>query len=66
MLFLCGFANARAMDEQTNVQANFLQGMTAMAEAATRAATAAERALESSWFSRIKPNSKLVSGFEDF
>ena len=46
MLFLCGFANARAMDEQTNVQSAFLQGMTAMAEAATRAATAAERALE--------------------
>ena len=46
ILFLCGFANARAMEEQTNVQSAFLQGMTAMAEAATRAATAAERALE--------------------
>ena len=43
LLFLCGFANARAMDEQ---EAAFLQRMTSMAEAATRAAAAAERALE--------------------
>ena len=46
VLFLCGFANARAMDEQ---QSAFLQRMTPMAEAATRAAAAAEsaeRALE--------------------
>eukprot|EP00435_Cladocopium_sp_Y103_P023681 s1403_g5.t1 len=46
VLFLCSCANARAMDEQTNVQTAFLQGMTLMAEAATRAAVAAERALE--------------------
>eukprot|EP00435_Cladocopium_sp_Y103_P029774 s3318_g7.t1 len=47
LLFLCSCANARAMDEAaTNVQTAFLQGMTSMAEAATRAAAAAERALE--------------------
>ena len=33
-----GFVYACAMDEQTNVQRAFLQGMTAMAEAARRAA----------------------------
>ena len=43
---LCGFANARAMDEQGDVQTAFLQRMTSMAEAASRAAAAAERALE--------------------
>ena len=42
LLFLCGFANARAMEEQGNVQTAFLQRMTSMAEAATRAAAAGE------------------------
>ena len=46
LLFLCRFANARAMGEQGDVKTAFLQRMTSMAEAATRAAAAAERALE--------------------
>ena len=36
------------MDESTSAQASFLQGITSMAEAATRAAVAAEKALERS------------------
>jgi len=58
LLFLCGFANARAMDEQGDVQA-FLQRMTSMAEAATRAAAAAERALERSTASGAGANDGL-------
>ena len=61
MLFLFGFANARAMDEQTNAQSAFLQGMPAMAEAATRAATAAERALEKLCFG----DSRYVEALEN-
>ena len=48
VLFLCSCANARAMEESTGAQASFLQGITSMAEAATRAAVAAEKALERS------------------
>ena len=48
-VFLCGLANAKAMDEQPGLQEVFLQRMTSMAEVATRAAAAAaERALERS------------------
>ena len=43
--FLCGLANAKAMEEQPGLQEAFLQRMT-YAEAATRAAAAAEKALE--------------------
>ena len=45
-VFLCGLANAKAMEEQPGLQEAFLQRMTSMAEAATRAAAAAEKALE--------------------
>ena len=48
VLFLCSCANARAMDESTSAQASFLQGITSMTETATRAAVAAEKALERS------------------
>ena len=41
LLFYCRFANARAMGEQGDVKTAFLQRMTSMAEAATRAAAAA-------------------------
>ena len=48
-IFLCSLGNARAMEEatgQSQMQEAFLQRMTSMAEAATRAAMAAEKALE--------------------
>ena len=48
VVLLCGVASAKAMDEQPGLQEAFLQRMTSMAEAATRAAAAAERALERS------------------
>ena len=48
VMLLCGVASAKAMDEQSGLQEAFLQRMTSMAEAATRAAAAAERALERS------------------
>ena len=47
VVFLCGVANAKAMEEQSELQESFRRRMTSMVEAATRAA-AAERALERS------------------
>ena len=49
MIFLCGMSSAHAMEgqtEQATMQEAFLQRMTTMAEAATRAAIAAEEALK--------------------
>ena len=48
VVLLCGVASAKAMDEQSGPQEAFLQHMTSMAEAATPAAAAAERALKRS------------------
>ena len=45
-IILCGMSNAHAMEEQATMQEAFLQRMTSMAEAATRAAVAAEEALK--------------------
>ena len=48
VIFLCGMSSAHAMEgqtEQATMQEAFLQRMTTMAEAATRAAIAAEEAL---------------------
>ena len=49
VIFLCGMSSAHAMQgqaEQSTIQEAFLQRMTSMAEAATRAAMAAEEALK--------------------
>ena len=46
VVFLCGVARAKAMEEQSELQETFRERMTSMVEAATRAAAAAERALE--------------------
>ena len=48
VVFLCGVANAKAMEEQSELQESCRRRMTSMVEAATRAAAAAERALERS------------------
>ena len=48
VVFLCGVANAKATEEQSELQESFRRRMTSMVEAATRAAAAAERALERS------------------
>lgn len=44
-IILCGMSSAHAMEEQVTMQEAFLQRMASMAEAATRAAVAAEEAL---------------------
>ena len=44
--FSCGIGNSHAMEDQTTVQDAFIQRMTSMAEAATRAVLAAEEALK--------------------
>lgn len=44
-IILCGMSSAHAMEEQVTTQETFLQRMTSMAEAPTRAAVAAEETL---------------------